>query len=487
MAPESVKKVSSIRGGCTRWQLVLVLVMGAVSAGALRLLFGYPTCPGDEHSWAEIWRQVAAGVEWPISGPLFFSVLNLGVDLTGWEPEAVLAVLGMVSVPVVVSMIWFAYRLLGLRNILLVFLILATTNYFWAPLLESRPQQWGLGLVVLGLTVFLRVIYRSVDIYKLDIVQSVGSHYRPNLVGNPMVGDFDGTSARRGDGTLGSVPWLLWAFWSVLLLLTASVHLLSFALLLGLSFLLLILFAILHHDPLANKVLWVASALPGLSLLVLPDGPYAAMLLDLRVNHFPGLVGPSAVFAVAVVAFLGAAIVVPYLRTSGSWVLRHIGRFADVLDPRIVVLAATVLAIALLGAQAMMLPAEAWTPYSGSWLRFVFFQSGNVFFFFLVCLGVWHLLLRPRSVLMQEGLFGLVQLLLGFALVAVAMLIASLIMLDSNWMLRVLNYGVIVAAPIAAFGMSYSRVRMALMMLCIPFAMVSLVATLRPPSVFACI
>ncbi len=41
--------------------------------------------------------------------------------------------------------------------------------------------------------------------------------------------------------------------------------------------------------------------------------------------------------------------------------------------------------------QAYLLPAQGWLPYGGSWLRFVFFQLGNLMFAGFFVVGIFGL------------------------------------------------------------------------------------------------
>lgn len=147
--------------------------------------------------------------------------------------------MGMWSVPVLIGLMVLAYALQGLRRPGSLLLVLSCNTYFLMPLLESRPQQWGQVLVLLGAALAWRALK-------------------------------------------GLTPW--WPY-ALVLVLTASVHILSFAILGALSLLVwMILFAWGQNNlqALARLALCVASG--GLIFLI-PDGPYAPMLDDLKVNH----------------------------------------------------------------------------------------------------------------------------------------------------------------------------------------------------------
>lgn len=58
--------------------------------------------------------------------------------------------MGMWSVPVLIGLMVLACAMLGLRRPRSLLLVLSCSTYFLMPLLDSRPQQWGQVLVLLG-------------------------------------------------------------------------------------------------------------------------------------------------------------------------------------------------------------------------------------------------------------------------------------------------------------------------------------------------
>ena len=119
---------------------------------------------------------------------------------------------------------------------------LAMSTYFLAPLLESRPQQWGQVLVLLGSWLCWRWLH-----------------------------------ARGG-----------WSFF-VVLLLTAYLHILSHAVLLAVCIGLMLGDVLLGQvrTPARQQrhlVVWLALLL-SFGVYLLPAGPYARMLLDIHQHH----------------------------------------------------------------------------------------------------------------------------------------------------------------------------------------------------------
>ncbi len=135
-----------------------------------------------------------------------------------------------------------------------------------------------------------------------------------------------------------------------------------------------------------------------------------------------------------------------------------------------------------------MLSSEAWVPYGDSALLVVFSQLGNVFFLALTLWGVVtarreHVEGRQDEWSSTFGLF-----LLCSAALAIAAFAGSFPLRDTNWMLRVMNYGVLVAAPFAALGLGRFQERFPAQWLPATLILVSLsyLSTIRVPFLFHC-
>ena len=414
----------------------------ALLACAMRMLLNYPLCVNDEKNWIGIAQQLDQGVAWPVSGPAFVNTLRQAAWVTGSSHAEVMPWMGVCGVFIVVGGLSWGYYRLGLKTLVPVFATLALSSYFWAPLLEARPQQWG------QLAVFL--------------------------------------------GTISAWRWLQHrgglAFF-VALPAVAFTHILSHAVLVFLCLVLVATHGIaqrrwsLRH--LAIALLCIAS----FAVYAWPGGPYTDMLRDLRQAHFrhwPLSLPASLALLVAVAAVAWASrrwwhgdIRWPAAALAG--LLRH---------QRAAGWSLCIAALLVLTMQAYLLPPEAWAPYGGSWIRFLLFQSGNLLLagFLLVGAGRWLGGFHQQRIDPGMARF-LVCVLAGIALLGLLAVAASWWLLDTNWMLRVLNYGIFFAAAPAALGMEHvtrhwPRWRRGLLLGAGMAA--SVLAVVRPPMLLGC-
>ena len=130
-------------------------------AWALRHWGGYPMCPGDEASWLQIAGELDRGRAWPVSGPGYMAAVQALAHRLEQPTAAAIPLWGMASVLGVVLTLLRVYRQLGPMPPWLVCTGLALSSYFLAPLFESRPQQWGQALVLLGAWLCWRWLHAS--------------------------------------------------------------------------------------------------------------------------------------------------------------------------------------------------------------------------------------------------------------------------------------------------------------------------------------
>jgi hypothetical protein len=421
---------------------VISLVFGLAGflvALAARALGGFPNCASDERNWASIAEQVIKGVDWPISGPLHFWLVQTVSYSSGLTYPQTLSAIGSMSVPILFILILFAYEKLGLDGLSVkpieAVLVLLTSSYFWSPMLESRPQQWGQILVFLG------IIYGWLAINKLAA----------------------------------------WWPYALLLVLTGLTHILSFAILAAGS---LILWAILF--VLRRVSFWQIGPLlifivVSLTVFILPNGPYSVMLNDITNNHLKFSANGSLVL-------LALSLIPVVLAIFRQHLVKLVGTLAIFFNrnPFELSIGGVLLVLGLLVFQAMILPAGSWAPYHGSAWFFVALQSGNLFFAGLSIYGMILALKFKRLAPEREHLEKMLILLIAMGFIAVSALVLSLWMLDTNWLLRVLNYSILLMAPFAAIG--FSRIKKLWIKWGAWTAMsaVSLLAVVRPPSFFPC-
>jgi hypothetical protein len=395
----------------SRWvdglALILIAAAATLAGVALRAWTGYPLDPSDERNWIAIAAQVASGADWPISGPLHFSATQALAEWAGMSHASALAALGVATTPAVLLAYAISYRLIGLPHAWPALLLLCTSTYFWAPLLESRPQQWGQALVMLCTTLAWHGLVRAAQ------------------------------PQRR-----------LWLAWCLLFLIASWVHLLSSAVILMLCATLAFGVAVCRPNHLHRVLAWVLAALPGLVVMVLPDGPYRRTWFDVGHQQLqldrPGL-WVAALSAAATLWVLATL----FRRFAPQLLARGLAQLQNHPRPWAAALMAGVLLLLVL--QASLLPADAWVLYQGSVGQFALRQVGNLLFLAMFVLGLLHVACTPH--LREAPAWqGLAALLAGAGLLAVAALAGSTLMVFTNWMLRVINYTLPMAAPFAAAG-----------------------------------
>jgi hypothetical protein len=400
---------------------------------------GYPICVNDEVNWWSVARQIQAGQLWPISGPLHFEITRWLADLLAFTHPQALALLGTLSVPAVIALCLLAYRMLQVPQPGLALAALFCSTYYWAPLLESRPQQWGQALVLFCIALAWRATRQA--------------------------------SPGR------------WLALAAAMFLTAWVHILSFAVLLALFTMLGVLAYGLNLVRRKDILLVWLAALPAVLLLAWPGGPYAVMLQDIQVSHL--LITPVELLGLLAAAGVADAALVWSLRRYGAWLKSLLTRSGDAV-PRALLIALSVVVVLLLGLQSALLPDDSWYPYNGSALLFLLFQAGNLFFLYLLLAGLHYL--RQEVVTGKHHEFWHLQvlLLISVGCVIFLALVASLILLDTNWMLRVINYSLILIAPLAALGLQGFRKPALLLCTYMVLGPLSIIAVLRPPEIFGC-
>ncbi len=137
-----------------------------------------------------------------------------------------------------------------------------------------------------------------------------------------------------------------------------------------------------------------------------------------------------------------------------------------------------------LSAQAAILPADAWRPYGGSVWRFALSQTGNLAFAGLVVAG-WIDTVTRAEAPASLRVFAIMSM--GWAAIGVWLLVASVFLLDTNWLLRVLNYAILFGAPLAAVPLAaLLRNRVLAWLVTIGMASVSFLLAVRHLAIYSC-
>ena len=414
----------------------------ALLAWALRSSGYYPICPNDEANWIGIAHQLDAGVHWPVSGPAFINTVRAISETLQFSHTQSVSAIGIGGVFVSMLCLLWGYRKLALAGSSAILAGLALSSYFWAPLFESRPQQWGQILVFLGV-----------------ILAWLWLH-------------------RKGG----------WAFFLIVPCIAVT-HILSHAILVFVCSVLVIA-DFVERNPLTWRhfsllMLLIAS----MGIYAWPNGPYAAMLADLEQAQMKNLLQMEP-YKLTLPLFAGVSLM--WLQRRWHWRPNWTAAVATSLERRRTAtgLGLLCMVFTVQGVQAYLLPAEAWQPYEGSMLRFLVFQLGNVLFAIFFVFGIYGLLkgLRTQCFDSNMGRF-LIWVLIAFSTLALLSIVASWWLLDTNWFLRILNYGIFFAAIVAALGISsvtQTWPRAATYALLGVGIVSSILAVIRPPQMLGC-
>ena len=428
----------------SRWLFCSVGVglIFVVIAIALRFFAGYPICPNDEASWIYIAGQLDRGVHWPVSGPAFIETARELSRQIGGDHARTIPLLGIIGVFVAISSLVWGYRKFNMVSASQVLITLSLSSYFWAPLMEARPQQWGQVLVFLGVISGWCWLHR------------------------------------KGG----------WLFFLVIPVISVT-HILSHAVL---AFLcgMLVMADFAEKRPLTKRHLcFLLVVLLSLAVYVLPQGPYAAMLADVEHVQLKQLSLGRPYLAILLSI---AAVVAVFLQPKWHWRPNFTNVVAQGLVRRRTATGLSILCVVFtaIAMQAYLLPAEAWLPYGGSWRRFLLFQVGNLMFAGFFIAGIYSLIegLQTKRFDPMMGRL-LIWILIALGLLSLLSIGASWWLLHTNWFLRILNYGIFFAAIVAAIGIDRltknwpTLIKYALLGVGIS---ASLLAVVRPPQLLGC-
>lgn len=421
---------------------LLIALTFTLCAVSVRVFFGYPRCQNDELNWIHIAHSLDKGVDWPVSGPSFMYVLRELKSLTQMQYAHLISGMGIFSVFVGTLLIILGYSRLRITRPGVILVALSLSSYFWVPLLEARPQQWGQIQVFIG-----------------SIAVWLWLH-------------------KRGG----------WLFFPVLILASVS-HILSHAILVFMCAT-LALADYFENRPLTRRhAIVIACVLLSLGIYLLPSGPYQTMLRDIEQIHLRKLLVVAPYLGAAALAMIFALLTLqPRLHWRPDW-SHATARYALTHQRRISILVLAIFFVAM-AIQASVLPAASWLPYGGSIWTFFIFQTGNLLFALLFIHGLFAFLraVSDQAIDLSHARM-LVWSLIAFAALGAITLIASFWMHDSNWVLRLINYCILFAAPIAALGLEQFQVlkrRPLLYLLILPFIFVSIGQAVRPIGYLGC-
>ena len=428
------------RDSIGEWGCVAILsLIGLALSAVARLGFGYPWCTdgNDETFWAVILEARTQGFHYPISGLFFVELLGWLVPQIGLSFSSGISWFGMLSVPALIAVAAVFYRRALPELFWPVFAALALTAYFWAPLIESKPQQWGQwGALICGW-----LLCR-------------------NLVGGRS--------------------WVAFALGATTV---AFLHILSFGILFAITGWVWLFYLLLGRTSVVAGVRAALCFVPGLAVLLWPNGPYAISVDVILHDHITDANAMRAL-AGAVVAVALLALVLALRRRSHDAVSVRVVKFGRPIVFWGLLLTST----ACLAVQAALLPTHYWQFYDYSSGRFLLSQAGNVLFAVFVLQGAAQLVEDWSKGVLSAAMQHFAALGLATALTAGLALLITLWTIDTNWLLRVMSYLALFAAPLAARSLLLAyRARPRLTSaICGGAALVSVLSSLRWSGLIDC-
>ena len=397
-------------GVFARWAAPPIVVMLAALGLSVyaRFGYGYPWCANgnDELFWATIISSRFESYYYPISGAAFVWLAQALVSLSGWQAADVIAYIGLLSIAPIVLLTYSVYRRWDAQRAGLILLVLSTTAYFWTPLVESKPQQWGQVIALLGAWLFLACLRGRVN----------------------------------------------WAWLMLCAGVLALVHILSFAVLTALCAWIWLVFLLRGRTRLREGGMSALAFAPGALFVAWPGGPYGLSIAAVLQDHIQNPYGVFGVILCILGLLLLALLVFRHqLRQSLLGQRDPLRRLCAAVNGPVMLAALLVISVCLIF-QALLLPPDYWQMYGNSPLRFMLAQSGNLLFLALTLVGVW---LASRQLVagnLHHSLDDALVMVVGCAVMGLMGLGVTVSMLDNNWFLRIASYTVLFAAPLAALG-----------------------------------
>jgi len=408
-----------------------LLAVGVLISYTARFVFQYPYyCPTDETTYLRIINILLSGEPWPVSGPGFVDLNLLLGSFFGLGINDASLLIGFIVSSIYPLTIFILYRILLKDDMAALFAVLSLimSSYFLAPMLESRPQQ--IGCLLLTVTVFLLV--------------------KKDLDRNKIV--------------------LTGAF----ILITLYYHLLSFLILIGI----LSLYLYTEKKPLFknNKLIFlVLMTFVGIILATIL-GLYEVMLQDILKNQLNNW--PLFLSFLLLIFFLAILLRTPVLYVSDN----VISCFESISYRAKVSVVFSLFTMAGF-IQLLYLPEGSLSSFKDSSVNFFTLEFGNAVFGILFVFGFC---LRKGEIFSSLEIMrklSFLILIMGFF-----SLVMSFYMLNSNWMIRMINYWIIFAAPFAA--VIFQRVHQCSKLISIPLMLcclsMSMLHAIQHPVFMSC-
>lgn len=378
-----------------------LILIGAIATIYVRAIafYGKMLSWSDESAYIQLIDIILKGQEGHVSGPAYIYTIILLGKITSIPPEYIMIFFGCL-IGIIGSFIIFIFYDKIIKNKTYSFfsvITLLTTSYFIYPLIEARPTQVGLFLITITSFFFYKHFYEKKDINKIILFS--------------------------------------------LYFITFCMHILSFAILNCIIFGLL-LWGIadkkVHIKKIFLPIIFILITIP---IYISKLSPYNGNYRDIYGHMIEPTIrnlGIKIIFLPAIL-FVGTIFIIFFLK--------YISNFEKEKDKKIklffyILLLGAFLALAI---QFKLNYITYFKVYHYSLIFFLVFQIGNIIFGTLYLLGIKEIL---NNSLKQDFFFK------SSIILILAGIISLIISINLGWgfnnlMIRILNYWVIFAAPIA--------------------------------------
>ncbi len=383
--------------------LFFSLLLGILITFIARYIYSYPLHPTDELNYIAILNYLENKSDWPISGPGYVMLLQ-GLQTYSQQSYSYLVpTTAMLISSIYYCCLYFLYRLLGLNNkdIMGIILILSLCSYFLAPMLEGRPQQlgmlWSLALVV----IFIRMKDKK------------------------------------------SLIWLFVSAYVGLL----YYHLLSFLIAAFLIWGLVIRQYLSKKNSFNNMKILLFSTLIS-TVVLFTTSSYHYMLQNICDFHIASLLKQNNIYYL----LLGCgilAIILKYLYITLQIKKDDMMQLEEKYYIYSILTASIILSIVAFIFIWYISPTSYLTFYQESIILFFLFQMGNIYFGIGFFYGLYQCLSKTERLLQLEIFFQSSGILM---LLGAVVVLLSPFLGDKNWIIRVIDYWTLFAAPLVLSG-----------------------------------
>jgi len=426
--------------GQNEW-LILLLIVGTSIVAYVRIIVHDLVIPepSDEALYVLIIKDVINGMDPPVSGPCFVYLILFFKYMTGWSVDSITALFGLFVGSVFLLVLYFIYRKIGasLEDAILSSVFVLGTSYFLWPMIEARPQQLGMLLVLTGGSLYY-------------LYMKKGEHLVPFLV---------------------------------ICLLTFIFHILSF-IVLGTLVLLMWWSYYLQDKGQMKKVIWPAMMLiAGMLIFISPFPLYSSMnggvKWMLANSHIDFILKDYVIPLILSITVIISVLLTYYMKKK-----RVMERFLDLCrNNTVIIVPVFIVALFIILTVQFILNKDVHSSkYRGSLLLFLLMQAGNLVFGGLFLKGYFSYIRKGQF---DDPYFRFVSILMFMGMISILFSLFLPINFN-NWAIRIMNYWTLFAVPLVSREVirMHPRLRLIIVLVLPLLIMVSLLNISRDQSIF---